>query len=90
MRQLIIDVVLSVLASIVAFALSWPFWRNFEYWAESREMWWVYFIVGFICAVYVFFIFMRVSRTLFLHDSLVKSGYYDKSKSVSDGKGGAQ
>ncbi len=90
MKLLVIDVVLSVLASILAFALSWPFWRDYGYWAESHGMWLTYFAVGFVCAVYVFFIFIRCTRTLFLHDALVKSGYYDKKKSATDEKAGAQ
>lgn len=77
MRQhRIIDLVLSVLASAVGFVLSWPFWRDMEYWAESRTMWCVYFIAGFLMSVYVFYIFLNGVHTLFLHDSLVKSGYY--------------
>lgn len=88
MTQLIIDIVLSVAAGIAAFVLSWPYWRDFEYWAESRGLWWTYFIVGYVFAVYVFFIFVRCLRTLFLHDALVKSGYYAKNKPAADEKRG--
>jgi len=65
----ITDLTLAVLASAVSFLLSWPFWRDFEYWPESRFMWLVYFITGFILAVYVFYAFMGSLRTLFMHDA---------------------
>lgn len=91
MALILIDVALAVTGGVVAFFLSWPFWRDFGYWAESRVMWWVYFLVGYMLAVYTFFIFLRCLRTLFLHDALVKSGYYAKAKSAEDdGKEGAQ
>ncbi|MEO7067330.1 MAG: hypothetical protein ABI114_10510 [Rhodanobacter sp.] len=61
------DLVLSVLASVLAFLLSWPFWRDYEYWAESHVAWWIYFVVGFVLAVYVFYIFMSSLHMLFLH-----------------------
>lgn len=43
-------------------------------------MWWIYFIVGFLLSVYVFNIFLGGMRTLFLHDSLEKSGFFKKDK----------
>ncbi len=67
--QRLIDLFLSVVASIVGFALSWPFWRDFEYWPESRIAWQVYFLLGFVLAVYVFYVFLGAVRTLFLHDA---------------------
>ncbi len=70
MAQRVIDFVLSVLATVVAFGLSWPFWRQFHYWAESRVAWWVYFVVGYVLAVYVFYVFLRAIHTLFRHDAL--------------------
>lgn len=70
MAQRVVDLVLSLLASIAAFGLSWPFWREFRYWAESRPAWWAYFIVGYVLAVYVFYVFMRAIHTLFRHDAL--------------------
>lgn len=63
-----IDLSLSVLASVAAFFLSWPFWRDFEYWPESHVAWWLYFVTGFVLAVYVFFVFIRSLRTLFSHE----------------------
>ncbi|HEX7003538.1 MAG TPA: hypothetical protein VF168_05080 [Trueperaceae bacterium] len=68
MVQRSIDITLSVIASIVSLLLSWPYWRRFEYWAESRGWWQVYMIVGFLLAVYVFFVFFRALRTLFVHE----------------------
>lgn len=67
MQQRIIDLTLSVLASVVAFLLSWPFWRDFEYWPESHVAWWIYFVLGFVLAVYVFYIFIGSLHILFLH-----------------------
>ena len=64
-----IDFVLSVLASVVAFGLSWPFWRGFEYWPESHVAWWIYYVVGFVLAVYVFYVFIGSLHILFLHDT---------------------
>ena len=61
------DLVLSVLASVLAFLLSWPFWRDYEYWAESHVAWWIYFVVGFVLAIYVFYIFIGSLHILFLH-----------------------
>lgn len=82
-----IDLVLSILACAAGFILSWPFWRDFEYWAESHAMWWIYFVVGYLMSVYVFYAFLGCMRTLFLHDALVKSGYYADKKSGSADKG---
>lgn len=69
MTQRIVDLTLSALACVAAVLLSWPFWRTFEYWAESRVAWWIYFAVGFVLAIYVFYIFLDSLRMLFLHDT---------------------
>ena len=69
MAQRIIDLTLAVLASIVSLLLSWPYWRDFEYWPESPVMWRVYFVIGFVLAVYIFYIFLVSLHTLFLHDA---------------------
>ncbi|AMN46040.1 hypothetical protein ACG33_02725 [Steroidobacter denitrificans] len=71
--QRIIRLSVAVLASGVSFALSWPYWRNFEYWAESRTLWLGYFIVGFLLAVYVFYVFFNSLGTLFAHDALERA-----------------
>lgn len=71
--QRIIRMALSVLASIGSLALSWPYWRDFGYWAESHAMWLVYFTVGFVLAVYVFYIFFDSLATLFEHDALERN-----------------
>lgn len=71
MAQRIIDLSLAILASAISLLLSWPYWRNFEYWPESRSMWWFYFASGFLLAVYVFYLFLGSLRTLFLHDAIV-------------------
>lgn len=69
MTQRITDLTLSVLACVVATLLSWPFWRDYEYWAESHLAWLIYFAVGFVLAVYVFYVFIGSLRILFLHDT---------------------
>lgn len=81
MVQRIIDLVLALLGSAAGFLLSWPFWRSYSYWAESRAMWWLYFAVGYVLVVYVFYAFIVSLRTLFKHDAL--------GKSAGDGKAGA-
>lgn len=60
----------AILASAASLALSWPYWRDFEYWPESQSMWLAYFIVGFLLAVYVFYAFLDSLSTLFEHDAL--------------------
>ena len=69
MTQRITDLTISVLACVLAFFLSWPYWRDFEYWAESHMAWWIYFAVGFVLAVYVFYIFIGSLRIMFMHDT---------------------
>ncbi len=67
--QRTIDLIISVLASALAFLLSWPFWRDFEYWPESHLAWWIYFVLGFVLSIYVFYIFIDSLRMLFTHDA---------------------
>src|SRR3546814_8888187 len=68
MRTRTIYLLLATVASAAALGLSWPYWRDFSYWPESRVAWAVYFCVGFVLAVYVFHVFIVVVRTLFEHD----------------------
>lgn len=68
--QRIIRLSLAIVASGASLALSWPYWRDFGYWAESRTMWLAYFAVGFVLAVYVFDVFFDSLGTLFEHDAL--------------------
>lgn len=69
-KQRVINLTLAILASVVSLFLSWPYWRDYEYWAESETMWIIYFVVGFILAVYVFYVFLGNVRTLFEHDAI--------------------
>lgn len=73
MTQRIIDLALSALAGLASLLLSWPYWRDFEYWPESRTMWLLYFIIGFVLATYVFYVFLDSLRTLFLHEDQARS-----------------
>ena len=70
MRTRVIDLSVSILASAAALLLSWPYWRDFEYWPESQAAWLIYFVSGFLLAVYVFYVFIGALRTLFEHDAL--------------------
>jgi len=79
--QRITDLTLSVLACVAALLLSWPFWRGFEYWAESHVAWWIYFAAGFVLAVYVFYVFIGSLHILFLHES-----QEDAAISTADGQ----
>ncbi len=74
MAQRIIDLVLSVIAAFISVLLSWPYWRQFEYWPASPTMWRLYMGIGFLLAVYVFHVFLRSLRTLFAHDTLTRTG----------------
>lgn len=69
MAQRVIDLVLSAIAALVSALLSWPYWQDYSYWAESAVMWTLYIVAGFILAVYVFYVFLGSMRTLFLHDA---------------------
>lgn len=71
--QWVIRLSLAVLASLLSFFLAWPWWRDFSYWAESHTMWAIYFIAGFILAVYVFYAFFGSLRTLFEHDAIERA-----------------
>ncbi len=71
--QRIIRITLSILASGASLALSWPYWRDFGYWAESHTMWLVYFTLGFVLAGYVFYVFFDSLSTLFEHDALERN-----------------
>ena len=65
--QRFVDVVLSLLLTAASFVLSWPFWRDFEYWAESPVAWRIYFVLGFILGAHVFYVFIGSLRMLFQH-----------------------
>lgn len=66
----IIRLSIAILASGVSLALSWPYWRDFGYWAESHTLWRVYLAGGFVLAVYVFYAFLGSLATLFEHDEI--------------------
>ena len=88
MRIRIIDLSLSVVASAAAMALSWPYFRSFGFWAESRGMWWLYFAAGFVLAVYVFYVFLGALATLFAHDALEHAEA--EAKAAADKAAGGQ
>ena len=77
----IIRISLAILASGASLALSWPYWRDFDYWAESHSMWLVYLALGFVLAVYVFNVFFDSLELLFEHDALER-----KTQTASSGK----
>ncbi|MDT3707246.1 MAG: hypothetical protein ROZ09_10490 [Thiobacillus sp.] len=86
--QRIIRMSLAILASGASLALSWPYWRDFSYWAESQAMWLVYFVVGFVLAVYVFYVYLGSLRTLFEHDALARAGKAARGKTPPSSKEG--
>ncbi|MCZ7591907.1 MAG: hypothetical protein M5U15_07015 [Kiritimatiellae bacterium] len=73
MKQLI-RFFIAIPAAVLSVALSWPYARNYEYWAESPGMWKIYFIAGFILAVAVFYFFLESLAVLFQHDELARKG----------------
>ncbi|HLT25720.1 MAG TPA: hypothetical protein VK047_03410 [Zeimonas sp.] len=62
------DLSISVLASVVSLLLSWPFWRDYQFGPESPSAWTLYFALGFVLAVYVFYVFLGSLRELFEHE----------------------
>lgn len=65
--QRLTDLIISFFASLAALLLSLPFWRDNEYFAESDLFWRVYFVLGFILGMYVFYVFIGSVRMLFIH-----------------------
>lgn len=82
-----IRLAIAVLASLASMALSWPYFRDFATWPESETMWLVYFIVGFVLAVYVFMVFLDTLATLFEHDALGKKKGFVMPGKTSDEEG---
>ena len=68
MKASVSDWVIAFLGTLAAFLLSWPYWRDFGYWAESPGLWIVYFVLGAILGVYVFLAFIRALRLLLQHE----------------------
>jgi hypothetical protein len=68
--QKVIQFMLAICASVLSFFLAWPWSRDFSYWAESHTLWVIYFVVGFVLAIYVFYAFLGSIRTLFEHDAI--------------------
>jgi hypothetical protein len=85
MMQRIPDIALSVLACVAALFLSWPFWRDFAYWPASHTAWSIYFAVGFVLAVFVFYLFMGSLHVLFLHAADERT----PASALNDGNDGA-
>lgn len=84
--QRVVDLVLSVLMTVGGFLLSWPFWRDYEYWAESPGAWRIYFVLGFILAVYVFYVFIGSLRMLFQHFADETAAAAAAEKALSEGE----
>lgn len=85
--QRTVDLVLSIVATVAAFLLSWPFWRDFEFWPESPMAWWIYFVVGFVLAVYVFYVFIGSLHILFLHDTQNAAANTGTDQAPNDNRG---
>lgn len=84
--QRTIRMAVAIVGSGVSLALSWPYWRDFEYWPESGTMWTGYFVLGFLLAVYVFYAFLGRLGTLFEHDELERTQRAGTERSDADGR----
>lgn len=85
MSQRLTDLSLSILISFVGCLLSYPFWRDYEYWAESPAAWWIYFILGFLLCIYILYVFIGSLRMLFLHaleEKALQQAYEDTYEST--------
>ncbi len=69
MSKRLSDLGISIAVCLIATFLSWPFWRDFQYWPESHAAWRIYFVVGFLLSVYVFYMFIGSLRILFVHET---------------------
>ena len=79
--QRLTDLIIAVLATVVAFFFSLPFWRDNEYFAESDLYWRVYFVLGFILGIYVFYVFIGSLRMMFIHardEALAQKSHEDQ------------
>lgn len=56
--------VMTALVVIGSALLSWPFWVDFSFWAESRAMWVAHVSVACLLGVYVTAVFVRALATL--------------------------
>lgn len=80
----------AIFGSVISVALSWPYWRDFEYWAESQAMWRGYFVVGFLLAVYVFYVFLGATATMFKHDAIDRAKLAEEeAREAAKSQGGA-
>lgn len=76
---------LAVAGSVVSLFLSWPYWRDFGYWATSPALWRLYFIAGFCLAVFVFVVFLRSLATLFEHDQIARAEHQKRGTDAGAG-----
>jgi len=58
------DLAVATLAMLFFALLSFPYQFEFSYWAESPFLWVVYFLVGAVLVVYIFYIFLQDWRHL--------------------------
>ena len=70
MSTRIARLIVAILGGATSVALSWPYWRDFAYWATSHSMWFFYFVVGFVLTVYIFHVYLGSLGTLFEHAAL--------------------
>lgn len=56
--------VMAALIVIVGALLSWPFWVDHGFWAESRGMWVVHVALGCLGGLYVAAMFLNTLATL--------------------------
>ncbi len=58
------DLAVATLAMLFFVLLSLPYQFEFSYWAESPFLWAVYFLVGSLLVLYIFYIFLQDWRHL--------------------------
>lgn len=49
--------------------LSWPFYADHQFWAETPSMWTAYVVVGCVLGLYVAVMFIHVLSTLIYHEA---------------------
>lgn len=62
----------AVMGSLLSLFLCWSWWRDHSYWVESRGMWELYFVVGPVLAISVFYTFLGNQR-MFEHEEIEKA-----------------
>lgn len=60
--------VITVLFTIFFVLISTPWSFGFHYYADSKEAWWVHYVIGFILGAYTMWAFTRAIVMLMSHE----------------------